>query len=656
MSHSNALPRRQALKFLGTPLMLPLGGTALGGLLTACGGGSDDSPPAASFASASFVPMAAPSLAVPADMAKTLVNSTLMVKFSDDSTQGFSLSYAPFFTTGDLVSDGKGGTLLAGGYVDFAGKPIVDATVAGKERQFFSDSPDGTSLLKLDNPTVTGIKGKAVFAVVQFEYTTWAQDGKTDMYGKLPSPIAVLTLDQDQSTGKLSLVKYHNVDTAPAMGLWITCGSSLSPWGTHLSSEEYEPDAFTIASNTMFKAYSQNLFGDATKANPYHYGHLPEVTVNPDGTGTIKKHYCLGRISHELIQVMPDNRTAIMGDDATNGGFFMFVADKEKDLSAGTLYVAKFGTGFSLDTTAAGAAITWIKLGSASSAEIKTLADTLKATDIMDVATTDPADASYTKIWFSGKVQWVRVKAGMDKAAAFLETHRYAALKGGSMAFTKMEGTTVNVKDKVAYSALQNMQSSMVRGNAAWNDAYNITIEKTLNAGGVLAHTLSAGQKDTAGTAINSDWVPSLTKTLLIGEDLAAADALGNLCNADKVAAPDNLKFSEKLRTLFIGEDSGYHVNNFVWAYNVDTKVLSRLVSMPSGAEATGLGVVDDLNGWTYITSNFQHAGDWGAPLHDKVKATLDPLVRANFKDRFGAQVGYLTGAISSISLAKKSV
>ncbi|MFT7774679.1 PhoX family protein [Roseateles sp.] len=656
MSQSNALPRRQALKFLGVPLMLPLGGTALGGLLTACGGGSDDSTPAASFASASFVPMAAPSLAAPADMAKTLVNSTLMVKYSDDSTQGFSLAYAPFFTTGDLVSDGKGGTLLAGGYVDFAGKPIVDTTVAGKERQFFSDSPDGTSLLKLDNPTVTGIKGKAVFAVVQFEYTTWAQDGKTDMYGKLPSPIAVLTLDQDQTSGKLSLVKYHNVDTAPAMGLWITCGSSLSPWGTHLSSEEYEPDAFTIASNTMFKAYSQNLFGDASKANPYHYGHLPEVTVNPDGTGTIKKHYCLGRISHELIQVMPDNRTAIMGDDATNGGFFMFVADKEKDLSAGTLYVARFGAGFSLDTTAAGAAINWIKLGSATSAEIKALADTLKATDIMDVATTDPADATYTKIWFSGKPQWVRVKAGMDKAAAFLETHRYAALKGGSMAFTKMEGTTVNVKDKVAYSALQNMQSSMVRGNAAWNEAYSITIEKALNAGGVLAHTLSTGQKDTAGTAINSDWVPSLTKTLLIGEDLASADALGNLCNADKVAAPDNLKFSEKLRTLFIGEDSGYHVNNFVWAYNVDTKVLSRLVSMPSGAEATGLGVVDDLNGWTYITSNFQHAGDWGTPLHNVVKATLDPLVRANFKDRFGAQVGYLTGAVSSITLAKKPV
>lgn len=653
MSQSNVFHRRQALKFLGAPLMLPLGTAALGSALTACGGGGDDDKPAATFASASFTAMAAPSLATPADMARTLVSSTLAVKFSDDSTQTFSLSYQPFFTTGDLVPDGKGGTVLAGGYVDFAGKPIIDATVAGKERPYFSDAPDGTSLLKLPSASVAGVKGNTVFAVVQFEYTTWAQDGKTDMYGKLPSPIAVLTLDQDPATGKLSLVKYHNVDTAPAMGLWITCGSSLSPWGTHLSSEEYEPDAFTAAGSAQFKAFSKNLFGSETAANPYHYGHMPEVTVNPDGTGTIKKHYCLGRISHELIEVMPDNRTAIMGDDATNGGFFMFVADKEKDLSAGTLYVAKFGAGFSLDPAAAGAAITWIKLGSATSAEIKALADTLKATDIMDVSATDPGDATFTKIWIGGKVQWVRVKAGMDKAAAFLETHRYAALKGGSMGFSKMEGTTVNIKDKVAYSALQNMQNSMVRGHAAWNPDYNITIEKTVNAGAVLAHTLSAAQKDSAGAAINSEWVPSLTKALLVGEDLAVADALGNLANPDKIGAPDNLKFSEKLRTLFIGEDSGYHVNNFIWAYNVDTKVLSRLASMPSGAEATGLGVVDDLNGWTYITSNFQHAGDWNASLHGKVQATLDPLVRANYKDRFGAQVGYLTGAATSLKLAK---
>ena len=54
-----------------------------------------------------------------------------------------------------------------------------------------------------------------------------------------------------------------------------------------------------------------NLYGRATAANPYHYGHIPEVIVNADGSGSIRKHYCLGRISHELVRVMPDLRTAL---------------------------------------------------------------------------------------------------------------------------------------------------------------------------------------------------------------------------------------------------------------------------------------------------------------------------------------------------------
>ncbi|CAN5870734.1 DUF839 domain-containing protein [soil metagenome] len=639
MTDTTLPTRRRLLQMLSGVPLLPLASYAgAASMLSACGGG-DDGP---TIKSVSFTGMAAPTLANAAAMATTSVGSSMVATYSDNSTQTFALAYKPFFSTGDMVPNGSGGTILAGGYVNIANQPIIDKSVAGKERQFFSDSPDGTSLLQLPNPTVTGIKGKAVFAVVQFEYTTRDQAG-ANTYGVLPSPIAVLTLDQDQATGALTLVKYHNVDMSSAHGLWITCGASLSPWGTHLSSEEYEPDAPFAATNAQFKAYSKNVFGDETTANPYHYGHLPEVTVNPDGTGTVKKHYCLGRISHELIQVMPDNRTALMGDDYTNGGLFVFVADKEKDLSAGTLYVAKVGAGFSVDPTAAGAALTWIKLGHATSAEIETLANTLKPSDIMSVLKTDPADTSYTKIFVDGAANWVKLVPGMEKAAAFLETHRYANLVGASMGFTKLEGTTVNIKDKIAYSALQNIQGSMVRGASSWRESVGITVEKTINAGGVFAHNLAGGQKDTGGAAIASEWMPVQTRAFLIGEDIAA-DGLGNLANPDKVANPDNLKFSEKLRTLFIGEDSGFHVNNFLWAYNIDTKVLSRIMSIPAGGESTGLHAVDEINGWTYIMSNFQHAGDWSNTLHAKVKDTLDPLVRANYNDRFSASVGYLTG------------
>ncbi|OEZ54519.1 MULTISPECIES: PhoX family phosphatase [unclassified Duganella] len=635
MTESLDLSRRSILKMLSSAPLLPLtAGGAAATLLSACGGG-DTAAAAPQLLSVTFSGMSAPTLADAAKMATTTVASTLNFTYSDGKTQPYALSYQTFFITGATVPNQAGGTILAGGYFDINNKPIVDKTDAG-QRQFFSDCPDGTSLLKLAAPTVPGIKGNTVFAVVQFEYATRNVKGDS-MYGMLPSPIAVLTLDQDKTTGALTLVKYHNVNTSGVNGLWITCGASRSPWNTHLSSEEYEPDATTIASNSQFANFSTNLYGDATKANPYHYGHMPEITVNPDGSGSVKKHYCMGRISHELVQVMPDERTALMGDDATNGGLFMFVADKAQDLSSGTLYVAKWTQ--KTAENGGSATLSWIKLGSATSAEIKALADTLKAADILSVKTSDPADASYTKIPFSGKSNWIKIVPGKEKAAAFLETHRYAAFKGGSLGFTKMEGTTVNAKDKIAYSAMSYINGAMKDGSGG------IKIQGP-SAGIVYALNLKAGQVDDTGAAINSEWVPvdMAAVPALVGEDLAKPDELGNLANPDKIANPDNIKFSEKLRTLFIGEDSGMHVNNFLWAYNVDTKALTRVLSTPAGAESTGLHAVDDMNGFAYIMSNFQHPGDWDSALHGKVQTTLDPLIRANYRDRFGAAVGYLTG------------
>ena len=637
--------RRSVLKVLGSAPLLPLGAASVNSLLMGYANQASAATlkPAGGFVSASFTSMAAPNLSVPAQMATTYTDSVFNVTLADGKKLSYKLAYETFFTTGDWVPDGKGGKTLAGGNYDINNRPIIDRSVAGKERPFFSDCPDGSSLLTVPNAKVAGVKGKPVFAVVQFEYITRDQSG-ADTYGKVPSPIAVLTLDQDQATGKLSLVKYHNVDTSKVHGLWITCGASLSPWNTHLSSEEYEPDAFDTGdtkAGKQLRAFSKNLYGDENRANPYLYGHMPEVIVHPDGTGTIKKHYCLGRISHELIEVMPDQRTALMGDDATNGGLFMFVADRAKDLSSGNLYVAKVGAGFNVDPNGPAAALSWIHLGHATSAEVEQMAKKYKPQDIMEVRTEDPSDASFSKIFMSGKANWVKLKPGMEKAAAFLETHRYAALKGGSMGFSKMEGTTVNIKDKVAYSALAYIQDSMVKGGKGWYEGNGIALDKALKSGGILQLPMAGRQKDSAGKMIESSWVPVSAQALLVGEDIAP-DELGNTSHPNKIGNPDNIKFSEKLRTLFIGEDSGRHVNNFLWAYNVDTRELSRILSVPAGAEATGLHAVDEINGWTYILSNFQHAGDWEA-FHGKVKDTLDPLIRANYKDRFAAAVGYLT-------------
>ena len=649
---TNQPSRRDLLKwFAGIPF-LPLGAMTTAAALSGCNDSDNDTavtPPVtkpANLKAATFTAMAAP-IAI-ADRAKTSVSSKLKIDWDDSTSSEYQLGYKSFFETGNTVPKWGGGEIIAGGYFNANGDPIMDTSVPTSPRQFFSDCPDGSSLIHLDGAQVEGVNNP-VFHVVQFEYASQNLAGASE-YGNLPSPIAILTLDQNQTTGHLELKKYFNVDTSAVHGLWITCGASMSPWNTHLSSEEYEPDAFEQGiGGPSPKGISKNFFGDEAAAKPYNYGHLPEVIVNKDGSGSIVKHFCMGRISHELVHVMPDNRTVIMGDDYTNGGFFMFIADVAKDLSAGKLYVAKYVSELTESSTGQ---IKWIELGHATSQEIEKMVniDNIQPSDIMESLTTNPNDASYTEIILAKKKLWVKVKPGMEKAAAFLETHRYAALKGGSMAFTKMEGTTINIKDKVAYSALANIQDSMIKDNAAWVAAHNVSFTKKITAGGVLAHDLTAGQNTTDGQPINSEWIPYQSKMLLMGEDITV-DSLGNTANPDKIASPDNLKFSETLRTLFIGEDSGNHPNNFLWAYNVDTEADPvRLLSTPAGAESTGLHAVDSVNGWTYIMSNFQHAGDMKSLSEDLKAATL-----ANYNNGYSASVGYLTADLMPSVEKKKT-
>jgi secreted PhoX family phosphatase len=626
---ASTMARRKFMGLLGTA-PIALSGASLFSL-SACGGGSTTVTVAPKVSKVTFNGMANP--ASDANRAAVFTNATIDITYADGSVAAAQpLSFKTIYTTGTSLTAPDGSSVLSGGYYLPDGvTPIIDTSTATAE-PFYSDCVDGTSLLKLASPTVAGITGNTVFAVTQFEYKT-SNNAGASMYGALPSPIAVATLDQDKTTGALTVKKYFNIPTAAVHGLWITCAGSLSPWNTHLSSEEYEPDAWTVEktgdSAGYFKQFSLNTFGSATAANPYHYGHVPEVTVNPDGTGSIKKHYCMGRISRELVQVMPDNKTVLMGDDYTNGGVFMFIADVAKVLSSGTLYVAKMTQTSAAQSTDGGAfTIKWIKLGSATSVEIENLANTLKASNIIDVQTV--VTAGYTAVALDGAaVQYVQVKPLMDKAAAFLETHRYAGIMGGTMEFTKYEGVTLNAKDKVAYIAMSRLEKCMADATGVSQD---ISVKK-VSAGAVYALQLTKGQTDTALAAINSEWVPvSMAVPVvsapytgnLIGEDITA-DADGNTGNVDRIANPDNVKFSETMRTLFIGEDSGQHLNNYVWAYNVDSKTLSRILSVPAGAECTGLHPVDNLNGFAYIMSAFQHPADWTfkTPSQDALKAAV---------------------------------
>jgi len=270
------------------------------------------------------------------------------------------------------------------------------------------------------------------------------------------------------------------------------------------------------------------------------------------------------------------------------------------------------------------------------------------------------ATSGYSPVALDGAaIQYVKVTPGQEKAAAFLETHRYANIKGGTMEFTKFEGVTVNAKDKIAYIAMSRLEKCMTELPTPSNSVSQDINVKKVSAGAVYALRLTSGQSDDTATAINSAWVPvSMAVPVvsapytgwLMGADITA-DVDGNTGNIDRIANPDNMKFSEAMRTLFIGEDSGQHLNNYVWAYNVDTKSLSRILSVPAGAECTGLQAVDNLNGYAYVMSCFQHAGDWTfqTPRQDALKAAVianyGPSIPSGARTLARkAAVGYISG------------
>ncbi|QIR79004.2 hypothetical protein FA592_09065 [Sulfurospirillum diekertiae] len=225
----------------------------------------------------------------------------------------------------------------------------------------------------------------------------------------------------------------------------------------------------------------------------------------------------------------------------------------------------------------------------------------------------------------------------MEKVAAFLETRRYAAYLGATTEFNKMEGVAFNPEDKKLYIAMSYIEKGMAKDSTFAND--DIKVAKN-RCGGTYELALSGNIKDSNNEPIASDFVPISmhVPSMLLGEEMAM-DKDGNTCVVDKIANTDNLFYSSRARTLFIGEDSGAHVNNYLWAYNIDTKKLSRILSIPAGAESTGLQVVENLNGYAYIMSNAQHLGDFTKTTSKELQQKLTPLI-----DKFQAPVGYIYG------------
>jgi uncharacterized protein len=535
----------------------------------------------------SFSPVAAPT----EDAAKRAVVVSESATMDGATVK---LAYHTLFRSGDKLGDAIFGQIF-----DKAGKPVS----VGPDG--YSTNPDFTSLLPV---------GGKVFSLTHFE--------------NLPATMYLSELATD-AEGNLTPVSTKPLDFSAFGGYWDPCAGSVTPWNTHLGSEEYPQDAhkFETAASTddlkddevlemaaYFGLDPATMTIDEYRAavNPYHYGYATEITVAETGDATIAKHYAMGRVSVELANIMPDQKTAYISDDGTNVGLFRFVADTAADLSAGQLYAAKW-----VQTSAenGGAAnLEWVDLGHADDAAIADLiAKGTKFSDIFETAEFN-ADGTCPEGFMSsnaaGAAECLKVKPGMEAAASRLETRRYASMLGATTEFRKMEGSAFNPDTMRLYVAMSEVAKGMTDGDEKADKGGRNDIRLPKNACGTVYDI-----------ALDSAYVGTTMTALISGKPTEyAADSpwAGQECDIDGIANPDNITYIPGYDTLIIGEDTGKgHQNDAVWALNLGKGEMTRIATTPYGSEATSVDWYPDMNGHGYLTMVVQHP--YGESDEDKL-------------------------------------
>ncbi|KIY94267.1 hypothetical protein MNEG_13694 [Monoraphidium neglectum] len=126
---------------------------------------------------------------------------------------------------------------------------------------------------------------------------------------------------------------------------------------------------------------------------------------------------------------------------------------------------------------------------------------------------------------------------------------------------------------------------------------------------------------------MDENWSGTKSAVLLAGNKKANTDS-NNSCNTEAISEPDNVHYVAN--TLIINEDTGNHLNNVAWAYDLDSGNLTRILSSPKFAEVTGIWA-SRIGDKVYLSMGIQH------PMEDE-DAPLD----APTKEEFLARQGYL--------------
>jgi uncharacterized protein len=511
--------------------------------------------------------------------------------------------------------DQHGGNTFAQ-LVDHEGKPLMSF-----DKPRVSNSADFTSLLPV---------GNKLFSITHFEEN--------------PAGMYLSELAQD-AEGNLTMTSTKPLSFAGVGGLWLPCAGSVSPWNTHLGSEEYSDDGRAFEEATTIEGLAEDAMGmapyfgldDATMTieafkavyNPYNYGFVNEISVDEAGEAKIAKHYAMGRLAVELPLVMPDQKTVYITDDGTNTGLFMFVADKAGDLTAGTLAAAKWVQ--TSDENGGAANLEWVDLGHADQATVQAaLEKGVKFSDMFEVAEYN-ADGSCPEGFASsnaeGRAECLKIKEGMEEIASRLETRRVASMKGATTEFRKMEGLAFNPEASKIYVAMSEVSKGMTDADEKADKGGRNDVRVAKNACGVVYElALDAGFKAT--TMIG----------LVAGKpkDYADGPYIGSECDIDGIANPDNLSFIPGYNTLLIGEDTGKgHRNDAVWAMDLAKGDLVRIMTTPYGSEATSVDWYPNVGGHAYLMTVVQHP--YGESDTDKLQDPADARAYVGYLGPFPA-------------------
>lgn len=500
--------------------------------------------------------------------------------------QHWKTGYHPLLRTGQKLGDHVYGQLL-----DESGKPL-----RRWGHKVVSHSNDYTSLIATDDQ---------LLMVSQFE--------------DRPAAVYLSELEQNSNNGLLSVKRMRPIDFSQINGGWLHCAGSVTPWHSHLGSEEYPPDArYANEPGHAINAYfapMADYYDDAShRLNPYHYGYPVEIKFTDFDNSQVVKHYSMGRISHEKALVLPDLKTVYLADDQSNAVFLRYQARRPGDLSEGKLFAARWEQTTENDPTLA--RLSWISLGNARDADIaEAIAANVEFEDIFKVGKLSNsgacADADFGLINTGGSPECLQVKSGMETIASRLETRRFAALLGATTEFRKLEGMSYSASRNALFLSVSSVNKGMEDNHPKYDAGGNNHIRLPRNrCGGVFNFQLN---DDYIATAVRAEVVGKPLKKkygAAHNKDRYPKDGplSANACHVDHIANPDNLALDERHGLLFIGEDTGAgHQNDALWAYDLNDQQLTRLLTSPYGAETTSVAWFPDINGWSYLMTNIQH-------------------------------------------------